>query len=369
MKIAINAIPYVRWSGIETFLSCLLTSWPIDRRDEIIIFANQESAKFFTALPGNIKIRVKNFENLSRLQLFIYQQIGLPITLWREKFDILFCASLLAPWIYPKKIITIHDAAPFVLSQENSFWGKIFWQLNLFFARLNSLKIITVSKFSQDELIKHLKIEPKKLAIIYNGSPDYKNETAEGGPNGSQLPSDKYIIAVGNARPRKNLESLIKAFKILESQVPDLKLIVVGKLDWRMEKIINSVGDLKNKIIFTGFVSEIEKQDLIKKATALIFPSLYEGFGLPIVEANVLGTPVICSDIPAFREVAADSASFFNPLDEQDIAAKIKGLLDAPELVSALSARGRINAQRFNWVSSAQKLSAIIHQYENPTNK
>lgn len=369
MKIAINAIPYVRWSGIETFLSSLLASWPIDRRDELVIFANQESAKFFPALPANIKLRVKNFKNLSRLQLFIYQQIGLPLTLWREKFDILFCASLLGPWVYPKKIITIHDAAPFVLKEENSTSGKIFWQINLFFARLTSLKIITVSQFSQDELIKHLKIEAKKIAIIYNGSPDYKNEIADDSPNNSQAPNGKYLLAVGNARPRKNLERLIKAFKLLELQAPDLKLVIVGKNDWRMEEITKSVSNLESKIIFTGFISEEAKQNLIKQASALVFPSIYEGFGLPIVEANVLGTPVVCSDIPSFREVAAESAIFFNPLDEQDMAAKISELISSPELTATLSARGKINAQRFNWVSSAQKLTAIIHQYENPTNK
>jgi glycosyltransferase involved in cell wall biosynthesis len=369
MKIAINAIPYVRWSGIETFLSNLLVSWPIDRRDELVIFANQESAKFFPGLPANIKIRVKNFKKLSRLQLFIYQQIGLPLTLWREKFDILFCASLLGPWVYSQKIITIHDAAPFVLKEENSRLGKIFWQLNLFFARLASLKIITVSQFSQDELIKHLKIEAKKIAIIYNGSPDYKIGTGADIFNSSQAPNDKYIIAVGNARPRKNLERLIRAFKLLGQQNPNLKLVIVGKNDWRMEEITNIVGDLANKIIFTGFISEAEKQNLIKQASALVFPSVYEGFGLPIVEANVLGTPVICSDIPSFREVAGESAIFFNPLDEHDIAAKINELIGSSELAAALSARGKINAQRFNWVSSAQKLTAIIHQYENPTNK
>jgi glycosyltransferase involved in cell wall biosynthesis len=367
MKIAINAIPYVRWSGIETFLSSLLISWPIDRRDELVIFANQESAKFFPALPANIKLRVKNFKNLSRLQLFIYQQIGLPLTLWREKFDILFCASLLGPWIYPKKIITIHDAAPFVLKEENSTLGKIFWQINLFFARFTSLKIITVSQFSHDELTKYLKIEAKKIAIIYNGSPDYK--PAEDTANNSQIPDGKYLLAVGNARPRKNLERLIKAFKILEPQIPDLKLVIVGKNDWRMEEITKSVGNLENKIIFTGFISEAEKQTLIKQASALVFPSVYEGFGLPIVEANVLGTPVVCSDIPSFREVAGESAVFFNPLDEQEMAAKISGLISNPELAATLSARGKVNAQRFNWVSSAQKLSAIIHQYENPGNK
>ena len=363
MKIAINAIPYVRWSGIETFLHGLLASWPSDNQDEIIVFANQESAKFLQDLPSNIKIRVHTFKSLSRARLFLYQQINLPIILWREGFNLLFCASLLGPWIYPKKIITIHDAAPFVLKTENSTSGKIFWRVNLFFARLTSLKIITVSKFSRDELIKYLKIKAKNLEIIYNGSPNYTKNDA------NQNQYGKYILALGNARPRKNLIKLIEAFKILSPQAPELKLVIVGKNDWRMEEIMAAIKNLENKIIFTGFVDETKKQNLIKQASALIFPSLYEGFGLPIVEANVLGTPVICSDIPSFREVAGENALFFNPLDASSIATKIKELINNPELKNTLITRGQINAQRFNWQASALKLSDIIHHYETPANK
>jgi len=374
MKIAINAIPHIRWSGIETFLHGLLNAWPLNDNDEVVIFANQISAEFFRDLPPNIKIRIKNFKKTSRLQLFLYQQIDLPIILWREGFDILFCASLLSPWIYKKKIITIHDAAPFVLKEENSTLGKIFWQVNLLFARLTSLKIITVSKFSYNELIKHLGLKAKNLEVIYNGSPSYKNNENslsldELNLNKEKLNYGNYILAVGNARPRKNLSKLIKAFEILSAQRPNLKLIIAGKKDWRMEKIINSVKNLENKIIFTGFVSETEKQALIKNANTLIFPSLYEGFGLPIVEANILDTPVVCSDIPAFREVAGESALFFNPLNEQDIAITINGLINNPELATNLRTHGQLNAQRFSWSKSALKLSDIIHQYENTANK
>jgi glycosyltransferase involved in cell wall biosynthesis len=369
MKIAINAIPYLRWSGIETFLHGLLAAWPINSRDEIVIFANQESAKFLQDLPAGIKINIHNFKSLSRWRLFLYQQINLPLILWRQGFDILFCASLLAPWIYFKKIITIHDAAPFVLKEENSAPGKIFWRINLLFARLASLKIITVSKFSRDELIKYLGIKEKNLEIIYNGSPDYQSGGASPESNNSAINYCEYIIAVGNARPRKNLSQLIKAFEILSPQAPELKLVIVGKNDWRMQEIMATVHGLEEKIIFSGFVSETEKQNLIKNAEALIFPSLYEGFGLPIVEANALKTPLICSDIPSFREVAGESALFFNPLDVSSLVAKIQELITNPELKKSLIASGQTNSQRFNWSESARKLSELIHSYETSANK
>ncbi|QQG52621.1 MAG: glycosyltransferase family 4 protein [Candidatus Falkowbacteria bacterium] len=366
MKIAINALPYVRWSGIETFLHGLLASWPLRPDDEVVIFANQISAEFFRDLPPAIKIRIKEFKKPSRLNLFLYQQFGLPKILRREGFNLLFCASLIAPLFYRQKIITIHDAAPFVLKAENSLAGKLFWRLNLFFGKLTSLKIMTVSEFSRQELIKHLDIRSEKLEIIYNGSPVWNpNEITFSKLSFQNQP---YIIALGNARPRKNLPILIGAFNKLAEDFPDLRLIIIGKKDERMDEIAAAYGN-NGKLLFTGFISESDKINAIKGAGALIFPSLYEGFGLPIVEANILETPVICSDIPAFREVAADAALFFDPKNEDDIILKIKTLLNSQTLAADLKTKGRTNAQRFSWEASALKLSEIIHRYETPANK
>ncbi len=363
MKLAINAIPYVRWSGIETFLYNLLKNWTHNPQDEVVVFTNQEFANFLTGLPNHIKIEVINFKKTGRLNFFIFQQFRFPFLLKKKGFDLLFCASLLTPWCYRKKIITIHDAAPFVLKEENSFLAKIFWRANLFFGKITSLKIMTVSEFSKQELIKHLGIKPEKIEIIYNGSPVYNATSAD------RIKDYSYILTIGNARPRKNLQRLIEAFEVVTKTKPELKLLIVGKKDWRMEEIISAYPNLKDSLIFTGFVSEEEKAKLISQAELLAFPSLYEGFGLPIVEANVLKTPITCSDIPSFREVAGDSATFFNPLNKEDIAKKILTILNSPELANNLISKGKNNCQRFSWQESSSKLAKIIHSYETPANK
>lgn len=363
MKLAINAIPYVRWSGIETFLYNLLKNWPHDPQDEVVVFTNQEFANFLTGLPTYIKIEVINFKKTGRLNFFIFQQLRFPSLLKKQGFDLLFCASLLTPWCYRKKIITIHDAAPFVLKEENSFLAKIFWRANLFFGKITSLKIMTVSEFSKQELIKHLGIKPEKIEIIYNGSPEYS------ATDNTKTKNHPYLLTVGNARPRKNLQRLIEAFAIVTKEKPELKLLIVGKKDWRMEEVISAYPNLQDSLIFTGFVSEEEKAKLISQAELLVFPSLYEGFGLPIVEANVLKTPIICSDIPSFREIAGNSAIFFNPLNQEDIATKILATLNSPEIKQNLITKGDSNYRRFNWRESADKLVKIIHSYETPANK
>ena len=366
MKIAINAISYTSWQGIEVFLSGILNSLPDNQLDEVVVFANKKSAKFLVPLPKNIKLKIIHFNILNRIIIFLYLQIVFPYTLKKEKFDILFCPSLLAPWFYNRKIVTIHDAAPFVLKNENSLLGKIFWSINLFFAKITSLKIITVSNFSKKELIDKLHINPNKIEVIYNGTREPVRSSLI--PN-SKWKKINYIVVIGNARKRKNLILLFKAFTLLTNEIDNIKLIVIGKNDNNMKILSKKYMSLNNNIIFTGFISESEKTDIIKNAKILVFPSLYEGFGLPILEAEILETPVLCSDIPAFREIASDSALFFNPKKENDLKEKIKQILQSDFLAKDLRIKGMKNCLRFNWENSSSYLLKIIHMYENTSNK
>jgi len=373
MKIAVNALPFTSWQGIETFLYNLLKAWP-ETTDEVVVFANQKSASFLQPLPGHISLRIIDFKKINRVRLFIYQQTAFPRLLKKEGFDCLFCPSLFSPWFYRRQITTIHDAAPFVVPGETGLIGKIFWTICLFFIKRIARKIITVSEFSRRELIEKLKISPEKIAVVYNGAPEGKlvsNEPIVKEPiskepalnkSAADWASENYIVAVGNARARKNLAALFSAFILLHQTHPDLKLIVTGKKDARMLELEGAWQKKTGNIVFTGFVPETEKENIIKNSAALVFPSFYEGFGLPILEANVLNAPVVCSDIPAFREVAGDSALFFDPKNEKDMADQISRVLESKISADDLRAKGKINAARFNWKKSAEQLAKIIHQ-------
>lgn len=362
MKIVINALPYNTYQGIENFLTNLLRAWPNNDDDEISVLANEISAKFLQPLPSNFKLEIIKFKKIDKLSIFIFQQLKLGRLLRKRKTDILFCASLNCPWLYSKKIVTIHDAAPFIIKGESGRFGKIYWLVSLFFAKHFSRHILTVSEFSRQELINRLKINPKKLSVIYNGAPIILVI------NKDQAQTAKsYIVVIGNARTRKNLITLFAAYNLIKNDLPDLNLIVVGKMDERMQILANSYQS--DKIKFTGFISDENKYKLLSQAKALIFPSLYEGFGLPILEAQIMETPVICSDIPAFREVAGTGALFFNPLSSSNLAEEIKKLINNPVLVANLKNEGTKNYPRFNWSESAKKLADIIHYYENPANK
>jgi len=364
MKIAINALPYTSYQGIESFLAGLLRSLP-KTGDEITVFANEKSAAFLQPLPSHIKLEVKHFSNPSRLCLFGYQQLRLPQILKKENFDFLFCPSLDSPWIFSKKIVALYDAAPFIFKNESSLIGKIYWRTCLFFAKNFSQEIITISEFSRHELSQHLHIKAEKIKVIYGGLPTLPKPTPKNNEDPEPI-NRPYFVAIGNARARKNLETLIRAKLEANGKFQDCELLIIGKMDKSMEKLVALAGP---GIRFTGFVDEQEKYRLLGDAQALIFPSLYEGFGIPILEAQISKIPVLCSDIPAFREVAADSVLFFDGKNPVDINDKINQLLNQPELAAHLVAKGEINARRFSWEKSSKQLIDIIHQHENSTNK
>jgi glycosyltransferase involved in cell wall biosynthesis len=367
MKIAINALPYTSYQGIEVFFTNLLKNWP-QNDDQILVFANQESALFLSDIKN---IKIIKFNTRNRLFLFLLQQFYLYYLVKKHKIEILFCPSLEHPWLIKNKIITIYDAAPFVIKGESKLIGRTFWKISVYFAKISAKAFITISEFSKKELIDKLKINRKKIFIVNVGTNKQEEIQIADQKNilkNYQLTEKKYLLSIGNARQRKNLNTLIAAFLIIAKQEPKLKLVIVGKMDEAMMTLKNNTSKKGDNIIFTGFIGEKTKQSLIISATSLVFPSLYEGFGIPILEAQSLSTPVICSDIPAFREVAQDSALFFPPHNIQNLIEVVKKLLNDPQLAEKLALKGRVNMQRYNWSLSSKKLSEIIHQYENPSN-
>lgn len=357
MHIIFNALPYTSYQGIETFLKNIILNWPNNGKDQLTILVNKKSNKFLNCLPNHIIVKQINFVILHRLLIFIYQQLILPFYLKKMHADILLCPSLEAPWLYRRKIVVIHDAAPFVLNVENGMIAKIYWKINLFFSKILSLKIITVSKFSKKQLFEELNIDQSKIEVIYNASPFTNiNKTSD---------KKKYFIYIGNARPRKNLINLINAYNLIKNQ--EYKLYIIGKMDEKMRCLKES--NVNKNIIFFGFVNNEEKKLLLSQATCLLFPSKYEGFGIPILEAQSLNTPVLCSDIESFKEVGGSSVLYFNPEDVLDIKNKIELIIENTELRQTLTQKGSENITRFSWKKSSEKLQKIIYEIKNPPNK
>lgn len=225
--------------------------------------------------------------------------------------------------------------------------------------------IITVSETVKKEISKEFKIDKKK--IIVTPVPQDSRYNQRDKPNDISkkydTPKDEYILFVGNLEPRKNLPCLIKAYSALDQAFKDKhRLVIAGNKGWNIKNLIgvkNTDSDLSN-IILTGYVDPEDMPTLYQKASLFVFPSLYEGFGIPVLEAMASDTPVIAADIKVLRETAGEAAIYFDPTQPEDLKEKIATTLDSPSLRRKLISLGRENIKRFSWRDNIQRIMSII---------
>ncbi|HAB99921.1 MAG TPA: glycosyltransferase family 1 protein [Parachlamydiales bacterium] len=254
-----------------------------------------------------------------------------------------------------KRIATIHDICH--LAFPLSPFKRSISRLLLQNACRKSDEIVTVSAFSQSEIETHLHVKPKKVHVIYPGvdlqkfSPKNKIEQAP------------FFLFVGNIKAHKNLTVLLNAFNRLH--LKDHRLIIAGKkgglrsFDREIEKQIEQ-SPLKKQIELLGEVSDSQLQTLYASASALIFPSLYEGFGLPPLEAMASGCPVIASNAASIPEVCQDAALYFPPRSPEDLAEKMQQALFDSSLRSKLIQKGFVRSALFSWENTAQKYKTLF---------
>ena len=262
-----------------------------------------------------------------------------------------------------KVLATVHDvfhlAMPEYLSMPVRASARILFEV----LQHKADKIICVSHFSARELVRLTRIPEEKIQVIYNGVDNsWFHVTPKDNPY-----NRPYLLFVGNVKPHKNLSALLKAFSMLKDKI-DHDLVVVGKRegfltpDNNLENAINNYN-LHERVHFTGYIED----DLLKQyyvfADALVFPSLYEGFGLPPLEAMACGCPVIVSNAASLPEVCGDAALYFDPYRPEDIADKIMILLNDNALKAELKKKGKERALYFTWDKSAQETIRVIKNF------
>ncbi len=310
-KIVID-VRLIKSSGIGRYIREILTGI-IELDANIVLLGNKEEL-LKNYRSENVHIINCNYSIYSLLGQFILPFfIGKCDVFWSPHFS-----STFLPVFAKKRITTIHDA--FHLSNKNylSKFQYYYAKILYYFAVLLSTDIITVSKFSSDELSKYFNVK-NKLNVIYNGV-DYTTFSLVDRKQRDLIKGKyplNYILCVGNVKPHKNLKVVVEAFNKIILEDDELYLIIVGK----KEGFVNSDTKLldfyanSNRIIFTGFVEDKELISLYQCAKCFIFPSLYEGFGLPPLEALAAGTRVLVSNMPPMDEVCGQMVEYFDPFD------------------------------------------------------
>lgn len=367
MKIGIDARLWgVKHTGIGRYVEQLVTNLKdIDRKNEYVLFLRKVDIDS-VEVPQNWKKVIVDIQHYS-----LTEQLLLPFIFSKEKLDLLHVPHYNVPMFYGGKfLITIHDLTwhnfkgvrATTLSWPLYSIKYLAYRIVVNRAIKNAAKIITPSFAVKDELMKKFNLPNNKVEVTYEAVfPKETLKTVE-----SQKATEPYLLYVGNLYPHKNIQNLVRAVKRYHDLNHDIKLVIVcarnifsDRLQGFLEKEkINGLVEVKSS------VTDQKLSELYKYAKAFTFPSLSEGFGLPGLEAMQRECPVICSDIPVFREIYKDAALYFNPKDEKDIASKVETVLKDESLRNDLVSRGLKLVKQFSWSKMAKETLAI---YENGT--
>jgi glycosyltransferase involved in cell wall biosynthesis len=368
-KIVIDA-RMIGHSGIGRYVQELLTQYnSLNCKHHFSLILNN-----YNTLPDR-----SSFETVEvNTAIFsIKEQILLPRKISCNKYDLLHCPQFNVPLLTNVPLVlTVHDCTFDRFPEE--FPNKIsrFYYQFMFPAALRKArKIIAISDSTKKELIHFYQVPEEKISVIYLGVGEkffqrYSNEKIFAFKQELGI-TEEYILYVGLTRPRKNLDRILRAFaRFLSQSDRKHKLVLVGNIDKRfldVDKLVNDLN-IRDNVLELGFVSDDNLLKLYQGASFLLFPSLYEGFGLPVLEAMALGTPVLTSNVSSLPEVAGDAALLVDPYNIEGIARGIKELSENPNIRESLIRKGKLRAAHFSWDKCARETMAVYEAVLNEKN-
>lgn len=302
---------------------------------------------------------INNVVNVDGAAGHIWEQRNLRQFLKQKNNPLLLGLCNTGPLYYKNQIVTIHD-----LSFEHGNWHSLafrtFYKAFIPMLAKQSRHVLTVSEFSKSEIIKHYGIQRDKISVIYNAPFAVTHDADFLAP---QLPGKPYILSVGSIDPRKNLKRLIKAYLKLNN--PDVELLLIGakNKNFSNDKELAELLKANGNISFLGYKTDAELQYYYQNALFFVYPALYEGFGLPPIEAMSFGCPAIVSGITSLPEVCGDAALYCQPESIDDIYDKMNYLLNNKSIATQMILKGKQQAAAFTWERSANKLNTVLNQF------
>ncbi len=289
----------------------------------------------------------------------LWTKLALPLHLYTDglKLDLFYSLTHYSPHFSPFPTIpTIHDLG--YLDTPDQFTPKdlhqlIYWTKH---SLQRAAHVIAVSEFTKAELHRIYHLPLSQITVAPNGVGDIPKIKTSSTLKKFNI-QEPYFLYLGTLKPNKNIPFLIKSFSLFSQNHPEFSLVIAGKKGWLFEEIFSTVQKLhlENKTIFTDYISQNDKWPLIKNATAFIIPSTYEGFGIPAIEAMKVGTPVIASSIPAFKEVVGQAGLFIDPQDPSTLVTSLNLILQ-PQTRQKLIPLGFKQAKHYTWDYTASQV-------------
>lgn len=365
MKLAVDlrSLHGQHFSGVESYIVNLLERLlPADRQNEYTLFYNGlrdrnfDSLKFInssykqTHIPNrllNLSLRTLKYPRLDKLV---------------SGMDVLFMPNWNSVAVSDnvRTVVTVHDVSPLLMPEAYGLKPRIwhrFLGIKTLLKRADHL--LAVSNYTKTSLVNHCGIPAEKITVTPLGvdtqtyNPEIPEETLRDVRNRYELPG-KFILYLGTVEPRKNLGRIIDAFDRLND---DTHLVIAGKWGWKYQEVQDKIRKSRNRrnILPLGYVLEEDKPAIIKLAAALCWPSLYEGFGLPVLEAMAVGTPVITSHVASMPEVAGDAAILVDPYSTDAIVNAVRVITTDDSLREKLVRKGLERSADFSWDTTAKQ--------------
>ncbi len=364
MKIGINALYLIpgRVGGSEIYLRRLISALAkIDRENRYVVFTNRENRGSFE-LGDNFVEHHCPVKGLIRPHRIAWEQLVLPWRARQHRIDVLHSPGFVAPLFAPcPSVITVLDLIYLEFPETFPFLARQWMRFLVRHSARRSRAVIALTRYSQEEILWGLDVPHWKSWAIYLGGGEDIPSPVDPGEEEEVLArhgiSPPYLLTVAASHPHKNLVRLLEAYYQLEEK-DRYQLVIVGVRHNRYgARLIRTVErlDLSRRVVFTGWVPERDKEIIYSRAEMTVFPSLLEGFGLPVLESMRYGVPVACSDLPSLAEVAGEAAFLFDPYSSESIVSAIRSCLFDGQLREKLISKGRAHAARFTWEETARR--------------
>lgn len=365
-KLVVNALSYKKnSSGIGVMLRELCSAYSRVAGYPCRVILPKDSPDFSVG-DGTELIHIP-WDHAQGLRRVWFQAFGLGRAYCRDA--VLLTSDSKCPFFLPKDctlIPLVTDLAVYRMPEVYQFSRVLLWRLQYRYVRRRADHFLAISEFTKSEMAALWKLPPEKIDVIPCACSDTLHRVED--PQRLRAVKEKYglpeqfVLFVGNSNPRKNLDRLIRAFSAAKAEkgFPH-RLVIAGEQGWKFERENAAQGcEHPEDICFTGFVPDEDMAALYSAAALFVFPTLYEGFGIPVLEAQACGVPVLAGNFSSLPEVGGDGACYVDPYSEQEIAAGIGTLLAEPELEEELVRLGKENVKRFSWERSARKLEEMM---------
>jgi glycosyltransferase involved in cell wall biosynthesis len=353
-RIGINALYLIpgEVGGTEIYLRRLLIALAsIDTVNEYIVFTNRETDADLVPRQANFHWEPQAVDARFRPARILWEQVVLPFK--AARLDVLLNPGFTAPVFAPCPSVTVFHDLQHARHPEHFRWFDLpFWRLLLWASARRARRLIAVSEATRTDLVRVYHLDPEQIDVVLHGvEPEFFAL--------DRSSTEPFVLCVSTLHPHKNLDRLIRAYA---RRKRDWRLVIAGMRGFfadSLEALIAEAG-VQDSVRLTGWIPRPELLQLYAKAQAFVYPSTFEGFGLPVLEAMAAGIPVACSDIPPLREVAGDAALFFDPLSEDAIEEALDRVAADDELRAKLAAAGPERARGFTWERAARETLASL---------